>query len=615
MNEDLSKLVATGKLPAAAAEKLSRLEPGTFCLHGSWGPGRIAGWDLGADRLTIDFESKTGHEMKLEFAAKSIEPLAPGHILARRFADRDALVKMAAEDPSALVRLCVQSFNNSMMLDRFEEILKPRVIPDARFKPWWESTKKVLRQDKAFVVPSKRNLPLELRDASLSHGESLVSEFKLAKDLKNKVKAAEAVIQDFKAFSNPETELKDVVLNLDDAAVKNIRLNPAAAFELLLVRDELLERAPALKTAKDEWLTLSALLSQERRALSDVLKNLPVARQKQLISAIPSSYGEGWLPEALARLNDSAGRTVSEIARMIIENKQGPELTIYLQIGLQNRTLSSDVLQWICRERSGAGVEVFDSDLAPALLNALEREHYDESSRKAGRLMDLCVTDKDLIGDLAKKLDPSQLKAFARRLWSSPVYDDLTRRSLLARVIRVFPEVQQLIEHPEDDSDGSDSMLIVSHQSLEDRKKAFDHLITVEIPQNVKDIEIALGYGDLRENFEFKSAKEQQRVFARRRDVMERELEKARPSDFSDAPTHHVAIGTIVHLLDNASGGTQTFTILGAWDSVPDQGVISYLSVVAKALLTKVIGDVIDLPTEEGGKRSFTVQSIEKYAK
>jgi transcription elongation GreA/GreB family factor len=212
------------------------------------------------------------------------------------------------------------------------------------------------------------------------------------------------------------------------------------------------------------------------------------------------------------------------------------------------------------------------------------------------------------------QLDPSQVKTFARRLWSSPVFDDLSRRSLLARLIKTVPEVQQVIEHSDDESDGSDEVLVVSVASYEERKLAFERLIKVEIPQNTKDIQVARSYGDLRENFEFKSAKEQQRVLMRRQSTMERELQKARPTEFKDAPTHIVAIGTVVEVVDAATGQPESYTILGAWDSDPHQRVISYLSGMAKALLGKAVGEIGQVPTESGEARDVTIAAIRRYA-
>lgn len=614
MHPDLEPIVASGKLAAPAAEKLTPLEPGAFCLHPSWGPGRVAAWELADDRVKVDFEGRPGHELKLEFAAKSLTLLDPGHVLARRVADRAALAEMAEKQPAEFVKLVLQSYGGRLMVDQFEDVVKPKVVSEARFKPWWESTKKSLRTNKAFVIPPKRTVPLELRDEGLTHAEALTGDFSAGKDLKTKVKAAEAVLANLQAFEKETDHLKSVLAGLEESGSRALRLQPAAAFELLLLRDELLARRSDLGPLPEAAQTLAGALNDERKSIAEVLKALPIGRTKQLLAALPGAFGDAWLQEAFARLNDSTGRTVSEVARFIIDQGKSEELVIYLQTGIQNRSLSMDALQWVCRERKGDSFEVFDSDFAPALLSALEREHYEESNRRTGRLRDLVTDDKELLGDLVHQLDPSQVKTFARRLWSSPVFDDLTRRSLLARVIKAAPEVQSIVEQTEDDSDGSDEILIVSTQSFIDRQASYEKLLKEEIPQNTRDIAIARSYGDLRENFEFKSAKEQQRVLMRRQKVMERELSIARQTDFKDAPTHVVSIGTVVEFRDPANGGPESVTILGAWDTEPSRGIVSYLSGMGKALIGKAVGETAALPVSDGTTRDVVITSIRRFA-
>ena len=614
MHPDLESLVTAGKLPAPAAEKLSLLEPGTYCLHPSWGPGKIAGWDVDNDRVRVDFEGKDGHELKLEFAAKSLSPLVSTHVLAMRVADRAAMTTMAEKQAADFVKLVLQSYGGRMMLDQFEEVVKPKILSEARFKPWWEATKKVLRTNKSFVVPPKRTLPMELRDEGLTHAEALVGDFTSSKDLKTKVKAAEAILNNLAAFDKDAGPLGTVLAGLEEAGSKSLRLQPNVAFELLLIRDELLVRVPTLGTLPEGSQTIAAALNDERKSVTDVLKALPIGRTKQLLATFPTAFGESWLQEAFARLNDTTGRTVTEIARFIMDQGKSEELMIYLQTGIQNRSLSMDALQWVCRERKADAFEVFDSDFAPALLSALEREHYDESNRRTGRLRDLITDDKELLGDLVAQLDPSQIKTFARRLWGSPVFDDLTRRSLLARVIKAAPEVQSIVEQTEDESDGSDDILIVSTQSYIDRQATYERLLKEEIPQNTRDIAIARGYGDLRENFEFKSAKEQQRVLMRRQKVMEREISIARQTDFKDAPTHLVSIGTVVEYRESPTAEIESVTLLGAWDSEPARGILSYLSGIGKALIGKAVGEVTTLPTSDGTPRGVTITSIRRFA-
>ena len=183
LHPDIAKLVSAGKLPAAVAAKVSELTPGTFVSSRNFGSGCVAAWDLMDDRLSVDFEGKPGHALKLEFASKLLDIIPAHHILARRFADKPALLALAESDPAEFVRLALTSFNRKMSFDAFEDLVKGKIVPEARFKNWWENAKKVLRTKPQFIVPPKRTLPLELRGDDVSPTDALLQDFSGAREL------------------------------------------------------------------------------------------------------------------------------------------------------------------------------------------------------------------------------------------------------------------------------------------------------------------------------------------------------------------------------------------------------------------------------------------------
>ncbi len=73
-----------------------------------------------------------------------------------------------------------------------------------------------------------------------------------------------------------------------------------------------------------------------------------------------------------------------------------------------------------------------------------------------------------------------------------------------------------------------------------------------------------------------------------------------------------VSIGTVVHATDLAANQPETFTILGAWDSDPEKGIISYLSPVAQALLNHKVGDEVEFEVH-GDRHRHRIDSIEPY--
>lgn len=611
MHSDLEKLVARGKLDQPTAEKLDALQPGTFCFHKSWGAGQVESWDRLAVKITINFEDKEGHEMGMKFAADSLEPLEEGHFLATRYSNLDELQALAKDDPVELTKRVLAGRGGMLYLQDFETLVKGRIVPDGKYKGWWESTKKKLRTDRQLVVPSKRNEPLELRAAGTSPTDALVEEYKNARDLKGKVKSAEAILKDLSLFESP-ADLIPVIEDITDAARKGMKLYLGAAVELILVRDELQSKEKELKF-DDDQITIAEVVAANRDELSELLRGLSLSRLRQVLSAFEDAFGETWVQDMLALIPLCNLRTIGEIANFLSQRGLSDTVLEFFESGLQQRALSSDALAWVCRERKRMTEVIFDPSLSLAVMSSLEQDSLDDEggTRAANRLRDLLADDKNLIPDLIGDADINTVRNFAGRLMGSNVFDDLTRKSLMARIVKIYPAVQDLItgrEKTEDD------ILIVSEESLERRQAAFQKLVREEIPQNREDIKIARSYGDLRENFEYKSAKEYQRVLMKRKADWEGDLKQAKAVRFEGVDASKVNIGTVVSLEKTASGEKLDITILGAWDSDPENHVIAYLSGRGQILLGKKTGDEVGLPNDSGGTETYRILGIKPYA-
>jgi len=305
-------------------------------------------------------------------------------------------------------------------------------------------------------------------------------------------------------------------------------------------------------------------------------------------------------------IQEAPARLVVEIGRLMQKENRLEDLRQALARWISERSSSSEILIWLCKERGGFFPELFNADLLNALFSALERDQLAE--RRGSRLHDLLMDDRTLLGELLSTADGDEVRDAMRRLILTPVYDDLNKRSLLARIVKLYPEMQVMITG---DTSEKEETLTVSWASLEKRKEEFEDLVKRQIPQNTKDIAIARSYGDLRENFEFKSAKEQQRVLMRRRGESERDLGNARGTNFENPDTTQVSIGTIVTIKD-ASGGSEEYSILGAWDSAPDIGIVSYKAAIGQVLLGKKVGDTAELPADQG-TRQVTISNIRAF--
>jgi hypothetical protein len=111
------------------------------------------------------------------------------------------------------------------------------------------------------------------------------------------------------------------------------------------------------------------------------------------------------------------------------------------------------------------------------MLTAMERDQFNE--KRSNRLRDYILDDHDLISDLIESADIEIVKDLVRALQFSPVFDDMDKRSLLGRIVKVFPSIQQFISG---ETSRQESSLFVSWASLERRKEEYTHLVQKKIP-------------------------------------------------------------------------------------------------------------------------------------
>jgi len=297
---------------------------------------------------------------------------------------------------------------------------------------------------------------------------------------------------------------------------------------------------------------------------------------------------------------------VAQIPRILNEAGQHAELRTMLERSIREHSATSEMLIWLCGEKQ-TWDELITPDLFAAILAALEREQHNSPGR-GSRLQRALVDDRELLGEMFKKVDVGLARDAMRRLQLTPLFDELTKRSLLARMVKVYPELESMIAGAEPQE--KTAPLIVSWSSLEKRRAEHEELVKVKIPENTKEIAIARSYGDLSENFEFKAAKQMQSVLMRRKAELEQMLHDARGTSFENPDTSRVSIGTIVRLRKDATNEEETYTILGAWDSDPDRNIISYQTALGQALLGHEIGESVSLNSEHGVAQ-FTIISIQ----
>jgi transcription elongation factor GreA len=133
--------------------------------------------------------------------------------------------------------------------------------------------------------------------------------------------------------------------------------------------------------------------------------------------------------------------------------------------------------------------------------------------------------------------------------------------------------------------------------------------MVVEIPANSKEIEAARLHGDLKENAEYIAAKEKQVLLNTTAERLKEDIDRAQLFDPGAVDSSKVSFGTVVVLHNQSKDRKEEYTILGPWESDPENNVISYLAPFGKIMMGRSEGEQFNF-TSDGEKISYTVEKI-----
>nr|MDQ6938574.1 hypothetical protein [Verrucomicrobiota bacterium] len=346
MDAELEKLVESGKLTAKAADQLEKLKPGTYCLHKSWGFGKVAEWNLLLNQILINFPGKKGHSMQLQYAAENLTVIPPDHFLARKAINSAEIKEQLKKAPAAIVRNILESLGGSATLPQISQLMIGDLMTEAEWKRWWATTSKNLKKDGYFLIPSKKTEPIQLRTEKVARGDELIAFFNQARQPKEQTAALDQIIRFQSEFKDPAAQLQPVIDSIEIAAQKNQRFNPALTIEFLMARDDMLATSPQLKS-NDPEMTLNRVIAEEEAKLISILPKLPSAKEKRILQALPTALGPPWTSRALQLMQSNHARAVAQIPRVFSETGEQPVLRAFLQRAIREHSVTSEALYWL----------------------------------------------------------------------------------------------------------------------------------------------------------------------------------------------------------------------------------------------------------------------------
>ncbi|MDZ7834153.1 MAG: transcription elongation factor GreA [Alkalibacterium sp.] len=146
-------------------------------------------------------------------------------------------------------------------------------------------------------------------------------------------------------------------------------------------------------------------------------------------------------------------------------------------------------------------------------------------------------------------------------------------------------------------------------QGKEKLENELNELKSVKRKEVVERIKIARGFGDLSENSEYESAKDEQAFIEGRISTVENMLQNAQIIDSSNSKEGEVTLGRSVIFKELPDGIEEEYTIVGKAEADPFSGKISNESPIAQALIGKSVGDKVQIETP-GGTMSVEIIKV-----
>lgn len=600
---------------------LEAMEPGVYCMHRSWGLGQIKSYDEKENRLIIDFkEGKQGHAMDPAFCVDKLKILEQSDVLVQHQSDQTGVDDLVKNRPADLIVQILEQTETKTATTLEIETILTRLMGPTKFKKWWTQTKKALVRDPRIAVPSKKTEPYVLRDEPMRAEDEVLDEFFETKAPKKKINLASKLIELSVKHEDIKETLPKILSELATSLAETRQLNMGERLYGIWVRNDL---ARFIHSDPETLEPTSASIVLTCPELIKLTEDIPATHFGRFLDLIKRTLPDQWERVTFDLLKHSTGKLTSECINFLITHEKDAEITSTFERWLVEQNLKAPVLSWILKNRATKRYQLMlQSLLTPRLIGAIffaiDYEALQNNSSRRIPLAELVNEDKELIAELMSGANYETAHDLAQTLILNQGFEDLSKKSLLARFIRLYPELQDILSGGADSRARADakptesSELVVSASSFEQRKKEYDLLINERIPRNKEEVAEARAHGDLRENAEYKMARQEQELLLAQKNELEVSINKARVTDFTDAKTDVVSIGSVVTILQASTGANVTYSILGAWDGNPDDNILSYQTPLAKALMGKKTGEQVQIDVEGHGE-AWTIEGIRRW--
>jgi len=594
-------------------EKHIAFDINNFVFHRSWGTGKIISIKENNQldsQLTINFGKKYGEkEMSLKMAVDALQPLPKNHIwVLKATKPKEKLANKIKEDKIWALKTIIKSFDNSCDFKRIKAELVPGILSVSEWTSWSTAARKLLESEPIFGVnPNDINM-FTVRDRKISTEEKLANEFKAQKQFFARIDIlmrffnegdveSELFTEMFtyftgylKAFSNVNEQILASFLVIQRIVAKLPHLNPGLSFNFAQLFAEIEnpnEMYLALKDTKNTCLKKDFLtcIKSLQNAAEMYVKLFPTVLQGDMLLHLINS-GHVDMVKKLAITSFENYRDYREAAIFFFRDCQNEQWFIDTNISFEKQMITL--------------VHIMDLGFREIA------NHFDTTkNRKINSQIEALLFKNDTMLNYILQNDENTIARLYTLVNDVADLNPEIKMTMRNRILEKYPNFKF---YGAEEKAITPQGLIVTAKMFEIKKAELEHIITVEVPANSKEIGEAIALGDLRENAEYKAARERQTQLNTTATRLQDEIDRCQIFDPSTVTTARVSFGTTV-TLESPAGEIVEYTILGPWESDPDNMIISYMSPLGSAIYNSKKDEVLNFTINER-EVQYTVKDI-----
>ena len=597
-------------------EKHIAFDKGNFVYHRTWGVGRIADIQGGikSDEIRIDFAKKRGHTMSLKMGVDALQTLSKNHIwvlkATKKKEELREKVKDSDENIISTLKTIIKSFGNSCDMKRIKAELSPALLTAGEWSTWSGKAREILKSNPDFGVSPNNIDSFTVRDRPVSVTEKLYNEFNAQKNFFDKASAIRDYVNNKKA--DPDSDYFSEMFSYFTGFLRSAGQNAEYTIASYLLINEL----AANKNYAHLKSALTVGFADIFSGIADVpalFRSLKDTRFKEEFLNNVKQYIDNW-PSVYVKLFPFA------LLQSIITNleKEGynDKLTAMCNDCFERFRDAREAVVWLYKNSRGTdwfkAANISIEKQLITLIHILDityrdiENHKDTvENRKINKLVHNILFKEGNLASFLGEADEDTIIRIFTFINDVKDLDPQDKLNLRSKILDKYPGFKFFGGEEKKITRG----LMVTQPMFEEKKRQLAHIMDEEVPANSKEIEYALSLGDLRENAEYKAAKEKQEQLNSQIAKLKEDIERAQLFDPNSVSISRVSFGTKVTLFNESAGVQEEYTILGPWESNPNNKIISYLSPFGSAILNKIPGEKFEFVINEE-RISYLVEKI-----